>query len=317
MNQLSDFAPLPREILKEGLVLKMNVYILLPQNESIIHFRKINDMLSADDVAFFSKVNPAHVLLPKSELSQLYAMSAEALDQEIKKGDLSSPALKQTAASVLNTIGDQGSLSSSMDGVGKLVQDLISQFKSSPSVSAYDGALKRAAANSNDPLTTHHQQVSSIVVLMALTVGNFSMDDLSDLAAAGLIHDLGLGDVTKSLIDWHLKETKALANSEKLVYMRHIDLTLERAKHEKLRVTPGMQRIIELHHENWNGTGFKGYSTVKIFRPARLLRIADDLVILVQDPAQKLNFRGALELLSKNSGMYDPEMLSSLLANVK
>ena len=143
------------------------------------------------------------------------------------------------------------------------------------------------------------------------------MDDLSDIAAAGLIHDLGLKEITKELADSHIKEIRKLSNQEKLVYMRHIDLTLERLKKEKLSITPGVQRIIELHHENWEGSGFKGFMGNKIYRPARLLRIADDLVSLIQNQSNQMGFSSALELLTKETGAYDPIIFGSLIKNTK
>ncbi len=314
---LSAFIPLPKEILKEGFTLPLNVHVHLPNNKSIVHYRKVGDVITRQDVEFFNKVNPLHLLLPKSELPKLYEIGSKAITADLKAGNVSSPALKATAASVLSTVSSDSNLAESIQGISTLVQDLISQFKKTPSVTAYDEALKRAASHSHDPLTAHHQQVSSISVLMAITAGDFSMDDLSDLAAAGLIHDLGLKEITNSLADSHIKGMKKLVNQEKLVYMRHLDLSLERIKKEKLGITPGIQRIVELHHENWDGTGFKGQMGTKIYRPARLIRIADDLVSLIQDPTQSLSYQEALLKLRHEKGAYDPVILDTLMATVK
>ena len=154
--------------------------------------------------------------------------------------------------------------------------------------------------------------VPPLAVLMALAVGEFSMEDLTDIAAAGLLHDIGLKDTAKFLSNSHTRGIRKVAETEKVIYMRHIGFTIDRIKREKIPITPGVLRIIELHHENWDGSGFKGYPAYKIYRAARVLRIADDFVSLLQDRNLELNYYAAIDLLMTQTGMYDPVMLEIL-----
>ena len=317
MIKLGEYSVLPKELLKEGMNLKINVHVHLPQNESIIHFRRMGDVLTKDDMEQFQKIKPENLLFNRSEINALYEMGTNAAELELLTGDVSGPALKATAATALKCLNSGQDLIKSIEGISVLVQNLVSQFKKSPSSTAYDEALKRASIHAKDPLTAHHQQVSSIAALMGITVGNFSMDELADIAAAGLIHDLGLKDITHDLASSHIKEIRKLSNQEKIIYLRHIEFTLEKIKTEKLPITPGVKRIIELHHENWDGSGFTSYVGMRIYRPARLLRIADDLVSFIQDRTQNLGFNSALEILAKERGMYDPVMIDALINNSK
>ncbi len=314
MKQLSDYTVFPKTLIKEGAALGMNVFIHMPQNGWIIPFRKIGDMIGKEEIEFLSKVQNENLLILIEEKNKINQLRAQVMAEELNRGEINSPVVKENAKETLNTLNESANITQSMEGVGNLVQNLISLFKKSPSVAAYDETLKLAASKSSDPLISHHQQVSSIVVLMALTVGDFSPDDLSDLAAAGLVHDLGLADITKSFTDSHIKELKKVNSQEKVIYMRHIQFTLDRIKKEKISLSPGMQRIIELHHENWDGTGFKAYAGNKIYRPARLLRIADDLVCTIQDKNANLGFQEALKKLSAEGAIYDPDMMK-LLSN--
>ena len=299
--------------MKAQMTLPLSVYVHLPQNQSIIHFRKIGDVLSEADILFINKVAPANLLLLASEMESLYPLLANDLKQGIKSGEINTPEVKESASEMLQTLSGPSDLNHLMRGVSDFVESLVLQFKKTPSVIAYEDALRRAVERSGNPLTSHHQQVSSVAVLMALTVGDFSMDDISDIAAAGLVHDLGLNDVPQNLLKSHVSELKKVGSQEKIIYMRHIQLTLDRIKKEKISITPGMQRIIELHHENWDGSGFRAYLGNRIFRPARVLRLADDLVSVIQDRSLNLTFSGALQHLNTDNSAYDPALLAALL----
>jgi HD-GYP domain-containing protein (c-di-GMP phosphodiesterase class II) len=313
MSEISLYSRLPKTVLSEGLCLPINIYVFLPQNESLIHYRKVSDVLTQKDLQFFDKVSPINLLIPRAESHVLAHLQAKSVSKQVATGDISAPKVKALAATALESMGQNESIAQSLESVGKFVQSLISQFKSTPSVSAYEEAMKRATASSSDPLSIHHQQVSSVAVLMALSIGDFSMDEISDLAAAGLIHDLGLKDVTTLLGDSHVQGTLKLTNQEKVIYMRHVDGSIERAKKDKFPLTPGVIRIVELHHENFDGSGFKNQAGIKTYRPARVLRIADDFVGLVQsNPSFK--FHQALEKLNQQAGVFDPKLLSTLLA---
>ena len=313
MSLISHLCPLPLETLRVGLTLPFNIHILLPQNESVIHFRKVGDIVSEGDMTFYHKIPPAHLLLPIAEVNKLYEMMAANMGFALQNGEINSPIVKQTATEVLETFKSPANLDHLLKGVSSMVESLIAQFKKTPSVLAYDEALKRATERSSDLLSAHHEQVSSIAVLMGLSLGDLSLDDISDLAGAGLLHDLGLKEITQEISLGHLKGLKKVNPQEQTVYMRHIQLGLDRIKKEKISVTPGMQRIIELHHENWDGSGFRAYVGNRIFRPARILRIADDLVSLISDKSLNLGFKAALEKLNLDSQFYDPEILQFLL----
>lgn len=303
----------PRELIQVGVTLEIHLHVYLPANGSLLLFRKAGTTIGPEDMDSFLKIPEDRLLYSDSDAPKLNAMRAKVLSLNVANGELSAPVVKETAAGMLQTLAPTTNLSNCMNQAASLVQNLIREFKNSASVSAYDEVLKRAAAKNPDPLDAHHEQVSTVAVLMALTVGEFSMDDLSDIATAGLVHDLGLRDITHALAESHVKEIRKLENQEKIIYMRHVALTLEHMKKEKIAITPGVQRIIEHHHENWDGSGFKNAAGTKIYRPARILRMADDVVSLVQNSANQIGFQEALQRMSAETGVYDPQMFKTIV----
>jgi HD-GYP domain-containing protein (c-di-GMP phosphodiesterase class II) len=313
MLKREDFIHLPKELLREGVKLTVDIFVLFPQSKTIGQFKHQGDHLTAMDLKTLANISPENLVFPKKDAQALYRMGEAVFEIELTETTLQSPSLKASAAAILSTLGG-ADIAQNLEHVGAMVQNLISTFKKTPAVIAYDEALRLAEEKSHDPLTKHHLQVSSISVLMAITIGDFSMDDLSDLAAAGLMHDLGLKSVTHTLIQSHLQGQEQLSPSEKIIYMRHPDLSFDQIKKDKIKITPGISRIIEMHHEHYNGTGFHSVAGPKIYRPARVLRIADDLVSLIQDRKMNLGFKLAIEMLDKRIGIYDPEMMRTILA---
>lgn len=303
----------PRALVKEGLTLTMPLYVFLPHNQSLILYRKVGDIIGQDNIASLKKIPPEQLLYDNADSEKVYALGGQALSADVKAGNINSESVKSIASGMLETLNETSNLDNCMNRASTLVQTLIKNFNKTASVVSYDQALKIAMCSASDPLTIHHQQVSSLAVLMALTTGDFSMDDISDLAAAGLIHDLGLKEITHSLAESHFKGVREMSAQEKVIYMRHIDLTLELIKKNKIQVTPGIERIIDHHHECWDGMGFKRCVGNKIYRPARVLRLADDLVSVIQGSHYVLGFKSGLEALRKAAGHYDPLLLKILL----
>jgi HD-GYP domain-containing protein (c-di-GMP phosphodiesterase class II) len=123
------------------------------------------------------------------------------------------------------------------------------------------------------------------------------------------------------IITKHLENDQPMSPPEKIIYMRHVDLSLERAKALKSGVTAGAIRIIEQHHENMDGTGFRGFRMGQIYRPARILRIADAFVSAIRGKAGEDGVRQTLEALAKQVGpsgdpIFDPSIMAQLLYNL-
>jgi HD-GYP domain-containing protein (c-di-GMP phosphodiesterase class II) len=312
MNLSQTHSFFPRELVKEGVHLSVNLYVFLPHNQTLILYRKRGEKINSESLKSLKKIPHGQLLYSKNETSALYEMSGEAISIEIRDGDVSAPAVKAMAAGVLETFHNDANLSDCMNRASVLVQTLIRDFGNSVSIGAYDAAIERAKNYSTDLLTTHNQQVSVLSVLMALAIGDFPMVDIADLAAAGLMHDLGLSEITHALAQGHFIEIREMTTQEKVIYMRHSDLTIEQIKKQKIVITPGIERIIQHHHECWDGTGFKSLVATKIYRPARVLKLADDLVSTIQGSNYKLGFKAALAKLGKNSNWYDPAMLAGL-----
>jgi response regulator RpfG family c-di-GMP phosphodiesterase len=199
------------------------------------------------------------------------------------------------------------------------VQTIIGKCKTTPSAKSFLEVLKEKK-NNEDPIQCHCRHVSALSALGLMSLGNTSIEEITDIAFAGLIHDMGMEDIPSVLTEKHLKGVPVdnLNSSEKIALMRHIDFVFERLKKTKTFVPDGARRIIEQHHENFSGTGFKGVKGARIFRSARVLRIMDELVVHVQNPDDVRSLQQAIEViksakeLETNEPHFDPDILAVL-----
>ena len=106
--------------------------------------------------------------------------------------------------------------------------------------------------------------------------------------------------------------------SEKILYMGHPEISVELIeKQGKLDVTPDLVQLIRLHHESWDGSGFKGIAGDSLPRTIRVLHIADDIVTYIHGKNYEQGFNEAVTYLSSLSGLkdeklYDPSILTAL-----
>jgi HD-GYP domain-containing protein (c-di-GMP phosphodiesterase class II) len=325
---LKEYMILPREALYPGIQLSFNIYIHMAINDSLISYCKAGDTLGPAEVKKLMQIPEKNLRIMKSEYVNFLDMQKAKLKDAANAGDLAGPVAKSAATSIMKGLnlnlensspGEQAeSATALLSDVTKVVSDLILQVKKNPSLSTYEQVLK-ATTESKDPLTAHNYQVSGMSALIMMSVGAANMDEVVDTGVAGLLHDMGLADISQQLTELHLSGKDMPNPAAMIAYMRHIEIAVEKYTTNKQNISPGARRIIELHHENMDGSGFKGATGGQIYRPARVLRIADDLCILLTNKKkpktmiESLNFMKECGGVNSGEPIYDTEILDAMI----
>jgi HD-GYP domain-containing protein (c-di-GMP phosphodiesterase class II) len=150
-----------------------------------------------------------------------------------------------------------------------------------------DSVLEEAAAdvrktinevwdlNSIDPKLDHAVNVASFAVLFAMAFGRISQDVLTDIALAGLLHDIGLTQIPAHVVQtpWEHQSAK-----ERQLYARHVDEGLRLIDDLAGEMSPRVKPLIQQHHEKFDGTGYpmqlQGFQVNDV---AQLVAMADTL----------------------------------------
>jgi len=336
MKHLSEFVSTSKDLYRVGDSLLVNLYFYLPLNKNIVFFRRKGEVLVEEDIQKIQQLPKNTLLIHRSEVAGSLTKVGDDISKRISKTGLQPPAVSKDASLVLASIDIETNADTGptrelakefLIEIPKFVENIISKFEKTPSISIYDQILQESKRNSHDLIGAHNAQVSSVSFLMLLTVSSnpsitgqmtINPDSLTNLAAAGLVHDLGLATIPKGIVERHLQgQDDELTVSEKLIFMRHVDATLNLMKNSGLAFAEEVVLAVEYHHENYNGTGFRGIVGRQIPLVARILRIADDLIACINHPRNVFGFREALgHIASKerhlDSPIYDPDIMNAL-----
>ena len=168
-----------------------------------------------------------------------------------------------------------------------------------------------SALDARDQYTAgHSSRVSelSCATAMALGVGG---DELSDIRIGALLHDIGKIGIS----DMVLQKAGKLTDQEFAIVKQHPEIGR--------RILEGVQGFspylaaVELHHENWDGTGYpKGQSGETTPLAARIIHVADayDAMTTNRPYRTGMSHSEAIHILQKYAGrQFDPRVVEAFV----
>jgi putative nucleotidyltransferase with HDIG domain len=172
------------------------------------------------------------------------------------------------------------------------------------------GSLASSLDARDDYTAGHSRRVSNYSCAIAQTMG-ISGSDLEVMRVGALLHDIGKIGVMDSI----LRKPARLTSEEMAMLQQHP--SIGRRILEGVRGFQPYLSIVELHHENWNGTGYPLHlSDLKIPLFARIVHVADayDAMTSARPYRSALSHEEAVRELKKHSGaQFDPEIVRLFL----
>ena len=164
---------------------------------------------------------------------------------------------------------------------------------------------------SKDEYTEHHSyRVSEYAARIAARM-NLSHERLEDVRAAGLLHDIGKLDISRSLL-YKAAQFTHEEYEEMCKHVEHGIATLETVGGSLRRVIP----IVLAHHDKFDGSGHHATAGHDIPLEARIITVADVYDSLTSDrPYRKaMSPFDAKEIIVKGQGTdFDPKVVEAFL----
>jgi HD-GYP domain-containing protein (c-di-GMP phosphodiesterase class II) len=168
------------------------------------------------------------------------------------------------------------------------------------------GSLASSIDARDDYTAGHSHRVSDYSCAIAQSM-NLSEHDIEIIRIGGLLHDVGKIGVPDSI----LRKPGKLTSDEMAMLRQHP--TIGRRILEGVRGFQPYLPIVELHHENWDGTGYPlQQSGLKIPLCARIVHLADtyDAMTTARPYRSALSHDEAIRELQKYSAIqFDPEVV--------
>ncbi len=160
-----------------------------------------------------------------------------------------------------------------------------------------------------DIVQEHCKNTAAIACKLAFSLG-FRGEDLDNIAAAGLIHDLGHASMTQDDIDILFKRPKEMfKGDDKRIYENHVKQGVD-LLNTKDYVNPKIIKLVQSHEEELDGSGYpKRLNTLEpLEQILGLVNAFDKRVTVLDMPADK-----AFQDLQQNCiGKYDLKYFKKL-----
>jgi HD-GYP domain-containing protein (c-di-GMP phosphodiesterase class II) len=172
------------------------------------------------------------------------------------------------------------------------------------------GSLAGALDARDDYTAGHSRRVSEYSCAIAAAL-NISGGELEVIRIGALLHDIGKIGVTDSV----LRKPSKLTSEEMAQVQQHP--TIGRRILEGVRGFQQYLPIVELHHENWDGTGYPLHlADLRVPLCARITHVADayDAMTSARSYRSALSHEAAVRELKRCAGtQFDPEVVEALL----
>lgn len=318
-QKIQDYFDVGLHELRPGYILLCDIHLYFPQNKHFMVWRKTNELLTPkfftryeekgitkvwisihDHLNWLEYLNiktpplespaPPPILAdetaPRTQTGEFLAqvMNSAKIPDKVK-AEVVAAATQEllSKAGEAKTIEEQKKINREMK---KTVQDVL-DLTAKKTTTAVAEIWKLARV---DATLDHAVNVATYAVIFSMAFKKLNPEELSQLASASLLHDIGLTQVSASEVRLSRAERLLPANAfAQKHYETHITHTLnllKKYRHEPANTqTDGHSDkvssdfpsiLIDQHHEKFDGTGYpQGISGFKVNESAQLLQMAD------------------------------------------
>lgn len=226
----------------------------------------------------------------------------DSLSSDIDVENLITDGLEVKAAQALNEMD----IDAAMDVAGEITDELSLQG---------DISVNLVSLRTTSDYTYKHSiNVAILSVLTGIGLG-LKRSMLRELAAAGLLHDIGKINIPPETMD----KAGPLTEEEYELIKKHSEFGYEKIKNN-ISISSKTKMGVYMHHENINGTGYPmGLSGDQIYMFAKIIHIADVYDAITSERVYKKaqSPAEAIEFLMKNAGtMFQPEYVKAFITYI-
>lgn len=226
----------------------------------------------------------------------------DSISDDIRIEDLISDGLEIKAAQALRKMD----IDAALDVAGEITDEL--------SVNGEINVNLVSLRMNSDYTYKHSVNVAVLSVLTGIGIG-LKKPMLKELAAAGLLHDIGKVNIPLET----LEKAGPLTEEEYELIKKHSEFGYEKIK-DDITISSKTKMGVFMHHENVDGTGYPmGLRGDQIYMFAKIIHIADvyDAITSERTYKKAQSPNEAVEFLMKNAGnMFQPEYVKAFITYI-
>lgn len=304
-------------------VLGFDLYLHLQANDKYVKYASATDSLDEKRSQRLRKNNVMLASVSEDQMSDFYKFTANQLKKigssarsETEKKELREDAIRNLFTGIFGEVEKGDTISHGREVINDC-QEIIKMYILSENESSsqiYNKML--SISNGVDGAYAHSSNVSTYATLFCIGLGIGKPDEV---ALAGLLHDIGLADIPNEISS---KPEAERTVEEEAVYKKHPKISVNMLKEKRLIISERLMKIIEQHHERYDGTGYpNAVIGTRILPEAQLIAIADHFDYLTKSKPgspRVLPEQAMAEILRLNSSKpghcaYDPVLLQQII----
>ena len=249
------FAPIRLVDVSVDTEINFEIRVFLPKNNRFVPYIKPGDQINESRLKRLNEFRKGAIFVPVTDLENFYDFSALRLLELSPAEGPSSPdsaehietSVRELTLGLLNESYAKALSSDKKDlDHSRKVIDLFLALK-------YPGGWQsqlQLVGLGNPEALEQSFRVSSFAVLFAMA---FQEGDQKELATAGLLLDLGIGELPPAL---QKTAVNKMTPDEFDLYKTHPELSVRSAEEQGIELSDLCREAIQQHHESWGGGGF-------------------------------------------------------------
>lgn len=313
----NSYVPVPIAKIEPGVELTASLYLKI--DNKFIKFKNDGDYLEGEKLNYFLHKNLKHIYIEMDQLENfmewLKAKRQEAVDEMVEEVGEEHRDLVEKREDIREKVYDTFTDMEMDSGVAEILQSQVKEFLEDVKEIDLSQAVLAKMLKHNSSIADHALNTANVATYIAMVLGHGNYQVLEDIYMGAIFHDYAKMKIPPEILE---NNTNARYNQAIQDHPRKGAVAVKKLDNIREPVI----KIIEQHHEQYNGNGFPaGLKEDEIFGPAMIVAMAnifDNTVMENKNKPKKEKYRTAIKVLEYDKGkQFDPDMVEKVLTALK
>ncbi len=312
-----EFVPVPVGKMEPGVELHSDIYLRI--DGKFLKYKAKGDLLEAEKLDFFlfKDLRSIYIALPELQafMNWLNDLRTGLIDEVVEEIGEENRHLAEKREAIKEKVYETFSDVEMDSGVAETLKEQVNEFIEEVKDLDMSKAVLAKLIKHNDTMADHALNTANVALFMGMILGHGNKQVLEDIYFGALFHDYAKTKIPNEVL---LNKNGSKYNQMMQDHPKKGASAVKRLENIRGEVI----KIIEQHHENFNGNGYprklKGDEIFGLAMIVNMANIFDNTVMENQHKSKKDRYRMGIKVLEYDKGkQFDPDMVNRVLTGLK